>query len=549
MTLSFKTMEVPGLRGRLRIRGRLILGFAAVIAITVVMAVATLVQLSGFRASVVHIDVQRVPTALASTAMSREIYASLASLRGFMLTGEAHFSAERAAVWEEIADTRAELDALSAGWTSADDIARWQGFTGLLDAFSAIQDRIETASAGGDAAEAKRLLVAEAAPLAGELLDLLLGKEQADGHRAGGMVGHQREELKHDVHEEVAALDVLTLGLWGLLGLTLLVAIAAVLLTSRSIVDPVASMTGAMNRLAGGDKEIDVPGLERADEIGEMAQAVEVFKTGMIEAERLAAEQAEQQAERARRAEAIEGLTGRFDEAVSGLLDTVVASAGQLNDTAQSMQGLAQGASERSGAVAAASEQASANVQTVASASEELSSSIGEISQQVSASAQTAQEAVSITERAKARIAGLAEASQRIGEVVDLISDIAEQTNLLALRGRRFRGEGAGGADRRGDQRDRRAGQRHPGGDQRRGRGDPGDLGDDRADQHGDRHDRRRGRGAGCGDGRDQPQRPGGGERHRAGQRQHQRRQRGGRPDRPLGRRGAAGGPRAVAEV
>ncbi|WP_420549248.1 methyl-accepting chemotaxis protein [Curvivirga sp.] len=79
------------------------------------------------------------------------------------------------------------------------------------------------------------------------------------------------------------------------------------------------------------------------------------------------------------------------------------------------------------------SESASENVQAVATGAEELAASIGEISAQVSHAREISASAVAQAEDTNNVISGLAEASQKIGEVVALINDIAEQTNLLAL--------------------------------------------------------------------------------------------------------------------
>ena len=86
-----------------------------------------------------------------------------------------------------------------------------------------------------------------------------------------------------------------------------------------------------------------------------------------------------------------------------------------------------------SGTVAAASEQASANVQSVASATEEMTSSVNEISRQVQESSRIADEAVKQAQQTDGRINELSQAAGRIGDVVKLITAIAEQTNLLAL--------------------------------------------------------------------------------------------------------------------
>ncbi|MGE5476294.1 MAG: MCP four helix bundle domain-containing protein [Bacteroidales bacterium] len=108
------------------------------------------------------------------------------------------------------------------------------------------------------------------------------------------------------------------------------VALAAGLLLRRAIATPVTAMTGAMRKLADGDKAVDIPARGRGDEIGAMAEAVQVFKDNAIRADRLAAEQEAERAAREARAKAIEALTARFDEAVSGMLGVVSGAATEM---------------------------------------------------------------------------------------------------------------------------------------------------------------------------------------------------------------------------
>jgi len=213
----------------------------------------------------------------------------------------------------------------------------------------------------------------------------------------------------------------------------LLVGILAAFLVGRGIARPIQAMTSAMTGLAQGDRNTEIPSQGRRDEIGEMAEAVQVFRDNMARNEELAARQEQERAERERRADAITALTRDFDEAVAGMLAQVGAATSQMQSTATSMSATAEETSRQASAVAAASEQASANVQTVASAAEELSGSIREISGQVAQSATIAAKASSDAQRTNVQVDGLAQAAQKIGEVVNLIQDIAEQTNLLAL--------------------------------------------------------------------------------------------------------------------
>ncbi|MDQ0315124.1 methyl-accepting chemotaxis protein [Amorphus orientalis] len=214
--------------------------------------------------------------------------------------------------------------------------------------------------------------------------------------------------------------------------LFLLIAGAALYLTN-SITKPLGAITGSLRRLAEGDMGVEIPGTGRRDEIGQMAEAAEVFREGMIQAKDLAEAQAAEQTVREERARRIEDLTQQFDDSAAKLLGAVTSSADAMEHNARAMAQIADGTNSRSATVATAAQQASANVQNVASATEELSASIREIGSQVSKSTEIASLAVSEATKTNRQIQGLAAAAESIGQVVSIIAAIAEQTNLLAL--------------------------------------------------------------------------------------------------------------------
>jgi methyl-accepting chemotaxis protein len=213
-----------------------------------------------------------------------------------------------------------------------------------------------------------------------------------------------------------------------------LVGIGCALVIGRSISRPVNGMTAAMLTLAGGDPKVEIPARDRRDEIGVMADAVQVFKDNLIETDRLRAEQ-EAQKERAEadRRRVMLDLADKFQSSVGGIARGLTTQAAALQTTAQQMADSAEATSSRSTTVAAASEQATQNVNTVAVATEELSSSMREIAKQVGHSTRVIGEARSQANATNEQVQGLAAAAQKIGEVVALINDVASQTNLLAL--------------------------------------------------------------------------------------------------------------------
>jgi methyl-accepting chemotaxis protein len=234
-----------------------------------------------------------------------------------------------------------------------------------------------------------------------------------------------------DIDAEYTAL------LWklGMVGLALIaVAGLAALAVTRSITGPLGSLKGTMERLATGELTAEVGEAVRGDEIGDMARTVQVFKDNAVAMQRMQGEQEELKVKaEAERKQAFAKLADNFESHVRGIVGTVSDAARQMQVTARSMAETADGTRQQSLTVASSANQATANVQTVAAASEELSASIAEIGRQVLEASTVSRQAADEGERTNATVAGLAEAAQKIGDVVALINDIASQTNLLAL--------------------------------------------------------------------------------------------------------------------
>ena len=219
-----------------------------------------------------------------------------------------------------------------------------------------------------------------------------------------------------------------------LAGAILLFTLVVSIFVARSVTGPLQRMTAAMNDLAGGNLAVEVPGVGRGDEVGEMAKAVEIFKSNAIARQALEVEQreAETRATSGRKAD-MNKMANDFEAAVGQIVEAVSSASSQLELSAGTLTATADRAQELTTAVAAASEEASSNVQSVASATEEMASSVNEISRQVQESARMANDAVDQARVTNDRVSELSKAATRIGDVVELINTIAGQTNLLAL--------------------------------------------------------------------------------------------------------------------
>lgn len=222
---------------------------------------------------------------------------------------------------------------------------------------------------------------------------------------------------------------------------TLLVAFVAVaviafisLMFSRTLTTPITALQKVMAELAGGNKSVTVPGVNRGDEIGDMAKTVEVFKENAIQIDAMnaSAEQQKRQAEADKKV-AMFKLAGDFDNRVGGVIRSLTSAAESMTMTAQNMKHASDQTAQISSMVAAGATQADSNVQTVASAAEELAASSSEIARQIDSVAKKANLAANDAQATSASVQELVTLAESIGEVIGTIKDIADQTNLLAL--------------------------------------------------------------------------------------------------------------------
>ena len=202
---------------------------------------------------------------------------------------------------------------------------------------------------------------------------------------------------------------------------------------SRGITRPLFDLRNCMSKLAGDDREAEIPHLDNKSEVGEMAEAVEVFKQHMIEAHNLAiAEEAERGAKQRRQQEA-EELIDMFGSSVSGVFTSLSRASHSMAETATSMKTVVDDTHVQIKVVGKEVGEAGSNAQAVAAASQELTAAISEISRLVNTSAQIAESGSVQAGEVVDKVTMLRTASEKIGNIVGIIAGIATQTNLLAL--------------------------------------------------------------------------------------------------------------------
>jgi len=215
--------------------------------------------------------------------------------------------------------------------------------------------------------------------------------------------------------------------------LAILGGIGLAVILNLAITRPIRTITNVMDRLANGDNEVDIPGIDRGDEIGDMSRTVQVFRDNAVERAHLQSQNAREEEARLERQQRIDNLIQSFRAKAEESLGSVELTAGGLDSTARALTEIARDSAGYASQTQDSSNETTNNVQTVASAAEELAASIGEISRQVAQTTEIVDRATTGTRMTNQKVEGLAEAASKIGEVVTLIQAIAEQTNLLAL--------------------------------------------------------------------------------------------------------------------
>lgn len=201
----------------------------------------------------------------------------------------------------------------------------------------------------------------------------------------------------------------------------------------NTVLTPLRIMTSLMKDASEG-KEVEIPYQDRTDAIGRQADALRTFVEAMQRSHQLEAEKAETERRASiERAQQRQQMAAEFESRVSTVINQVkervkemVVSVGAMSGSAQSNRGMAAEARHTGSNV-------DASVNTVASAIEEMSASISEIDRATGDTQSLMEAADNMAQEGVGSVTGLVESADRIGAVVNLISDIAEQTNLLAL--------------------------------------------------------------------------------------------------------------------
>jgi methyl-accepting chemotaxis protein len=241
----------------------------------------------------------------------------------------------------------------------------------------------------------------------------------------------QRDELVRISQKQSQAL---TLWLMAIGLVSMLLFGLALYMIMRRITRPLAAIATVIGRVANGETDMKIVGVDRPDEIGQIARAVDVFKKSVAEADHLRAERTQDALMvAADKKVAMQHLIDEFQATVGTVLDSVSTTAADLEATVNVMARSSDRTRELSSVVARASEESATNIHSVAQATEELAASVTHIGNEVQRARAVASEAVGQADCTDAQMTTLSHAARNIGDIVKIITSVTEQTNLLAL--------------------------------------------------------------------------------------------------------------------
>jgi methyl-accepting chemotaxis protein len=446
----------------LSVSKKLTSSFAALVVILLVMCVTVALSLMSFRSAGSANDESKAELNAETAALMSQVE-RLAAVRGYVASGDESFVQkikDQDLAFETALQTLstlsldpAEKTALANLKATAERVATEQDAQ-----MAAARDPVRRDDAQANILKAGRLTEVRA------MLKALAEPETA--HQAA------LNKIEDRAYDTVLA----TLVIGSLISVVLATTLA--LWLSRSIAAPVAAMTGAMGRLAGGDNTIDIPVAGRKDEVGRMAGAVQSFKEAAIEKVRLEAEAVAQrravedgqratEAERAvaaeEQAKVVAGLATGLEKLSDGVLTYRLTDAfaphyeklradfneamGRLQETmkvvAANTAGIRSGTGEISQAaddLSRRTEQQAASLEETAAALDQITATVRKTAgganharETVSAAKADAERSGAVVREAVAAMGEIETSAQKISQIIGVIDEIAFQTNLLAL--------------------------------------------------------------------------------------------------------------------
>jgi methyl-accepting chemotaxis protein len=378
------------------------LGFACVLALTVLSAVLNYVKAGAIKTAQERAMAVRVPTIKACAELQRDLNQTQSKGRQVILAGSqsARWQAAKKTFdlnWDDIGKDVARLDELSPQWTLQADRDRLTETKQELSSLREFQEAAMKHAAGNE-----RGAIVKAG---NEFADTATPVTEAIKKPLGDITDSfdkLLQQSREDMNAENRSLN-LTTTIVTLLALANGIFVAVFL--SRRIAGATQSVLSQAEAIAAGDLTLDDLKVRSQDELGDLTTAINKMS----------------------------GSLKRMIQAITENTLQVASASEELNVTSQQITANSEETSAQADVVSKAAHAVSQNLQTVATGAEEMGASTKEIAKNATEAAKVATSAVKVAETATTTVSKLGDSSLEIGQVIKVITSIAQQTNLLAL--------------------------------------------------------------------------------------------------------------------
>lgn len=404
------TNETRIIRFGSSIRARLAMGFGVIVLVFIASVFINLSQHNQskkFSEQLIHQD---IPSIASLTGVVDQLKSSALKLRNYLLTGDKKLIKDRKESWDNISILSEKINKLSTNWKSTQNVEKWNAIKALLPKMQNLQEKIEVLQSANEKNDIDNQL-ANAEQVSNELMTLLLGNAAESGMRSGGLLTSLSDQLEIHNAELNSQMQSVVYFQWALLIFGILISIVTVILTTRSIINPIAKAKNHIEKIAAGDLTTRLE-ISDKSELGDLVQNLNI------------------------------------------MTDSLSSITKQINESSHHMStSLAEVSSAMASQSSGVTEQASA-IHEITSTLEELEMSSSQNLEKVRTLGKSAEKTNNETQMGldsvKKSIAGmhqirdkvkaiadsileLSNFSQRIGEITSAVSDIAKQSKMLSL--------------------------------------------------------------------------------------------------------------------
>lgn len=396
---------------RFSIRSRLILGFSTIIFIFFIGFVINLIEQERIRQFSDILIHQDIPNMQLISNTAGQIRASLAASRGYGMTHDENFAEERKENWVMLKQFEKQIDTLAVSPQHEQLFTGWHEIKAALSQLQATQSEIESLIRAGKTEDATKLLIQKTNPLSNTLLTFLLGEKKSGQVRTGGLLTHfTNAVVQHDQALDQRATQFFYLQ-WTLLILGVVLSVIVIVITTRSIITPIAVANTHISKVSSGDLTKRLEITDRS-ELGTMIDNLNHMT------------------------DSLEGIAAQINTASHQMVTS-------LNEVSNAMNSQSTGASEQASAI-----------HEITSTLEELESSsahnlekvaeLGKTAEKTDKETQKGLDSVqnnitgmkAVQEKVKAiadTILELSTLTQQIGEITSAVSDLSKQSKMLSL--------------------------------------------------------------------------------------------------------------------